>query len=185
MTRYVARTDIQFDQILVKEVSTLIDSNSDHVHSGINLIRADGKPEQFGCGSLYDYHNKQWIAKESDFNTPVDAIRGLYIEHMINEIRQYAVTQYKTQIGRVRIMILRPKSCLTWHTDIDPVTRFHIPIVTNEGAMFIHQDPITEERIVSTMPQVCTLYTFNSMVKHTAINCSRQIRVHIVASTYY
>ena len=183
---YIAQTDIRFEHALLKDIEWLIYSNPKHLasHSALNLIRADGKPEQFGCGSLYDYHRREWIANEGDFNTPIDAIRNLYIERVIKQIREYAVTQHNTRVGRVRVMVLRPKSCLTWHTDIDPVTRFHIPIVTDEGAMFIHHNPSTNERVVSTMPDVCTLYTFDSTVRHTAINASQHARVHIVASTY-
>lgn len=188
---YIKKTAIQFDSaLLTKEVTSIINNNSHHLstNSGFNLIRADGKDqrsvEQFGCGSLYDYHKREWIARESDFNTMIDRFRGLYIESVIHQIRIYASQQYKCGIGRVRLMVLKPKSCLTWHTDVEQQMRFHIPIITNPGAMFIHQDPVNKQTVVSLMQDVGALYTFDATVRHTAINASQEQRVHLVACGY-
>ena len=44
--------------------------------------------------------------------------------------------QYK--LGRVRLLLKEPRSCLSFHRDPEP--RLHIPIITNPGAQMIIED---------------------------------------------
>lgn len=170
---------------LVSEATEILASNFRHFkeHNGINLVAPRGEEEEltFGCGSLYDYDRKRWIAEEQDFDTIIDQFKDTYLASVIKDVGIYAKEKYNLTVGRSRLMALRPKSCLTFHTDIGATMRFHVPIVTNRDCMFIHNIP---EPIVSKMPSVGQLYTFDSSVPHTAINASRESRIHLVIVGY-
>ena len=127
----------------------------------------------YGAGSLYDKHDNGW-AEEREWVATNELI-GEYTKQVINEIIQYAKPN---KIGRVRYMAMAPKSCLTFHTDLEDVCRYHVPLIRDDGAMFIN------ENTVSFMPAVGTLYRYDSTSRHTAINASRNVRVHLVASVY-
>lgn len=170
---------------LVSEATEILASNYIHFneHSAINLVAPRGGEEEltFGCGSLYDYDRKRWVAKEQDFDTIIDQFRDTYLVSVIKDVSVYAKEKYNLTVGRSRLMALRPKSCLTFHTDIGATMRFHVPIVINPDCFFVHNVP---EPIVSKMPTVGQLYTFDSSVPHTAINASRESRIHLVIVGY-
>ena len=170
---------------LVSETIQILADHKQHFdhYSGINLVAPRGGDQQltFGCGSLYNYDTKQWIVEEKYFDTIIDQFANTYLADTINDVALYAKEKYNLEVGRSRLMVLRPKSCLTFHTVIGATMRFHIPIVTNPDCMFIHNVP---EPIVSKMPTVGQLYTFDSSIPHTAINASREQRVHLVIVGY-
>lgn len=186
MTRPVSAQPIHFNaERLVAETSEILASHSKHFdkYSAINLVAPRGEEEEltFGCGSLYDYERKRWIAEEKDFDTIIHQFAQTYLADTINDVALYAKEKYNLEVGRSRLMVLRPKSCLTFHTDSGATMRFHIPIITNPDCMFIHNVP---HPVVSKMPNVGQLYTFDSSVPHTAINASREHRVHLVMVGY-
>lgn len=170
---------------LVSEATEILANHSIHFneHSAINLVSPlnHKDPLTFGCGSLYSYVTNKWIAEEKDFDTIIDQFANTYLADTINDVALYAKEKYNLEIGRSRLMILRPKSCLTFHTDTGATMRFHIPIITNQDCMFIHNVP---HPIVSKMPTAGQLYTFDSSIPHTAINASREQRVHLVMVGY-
>jgi len=170
---------------LVSETTQILTIHSKHFnqHSSINLVAPRGEQQElsFGCGSLYDYEKKKWIAKEQDFDTIISQFKDTYLASVINDVQLYAKQKYNLTIGRSRLMVLRPKSCLTIHTDIGATIRFHVPITTNPDCFFVHNLP---EPVVSNMPSVGQLYTFDSSVPHTAINASRENRIHLVMVGY-
>jgi hypothetical protein len=123
----------------------------------------------FGAGSLY---------KDGNWTEYIDMFSHLYTVRVAGKLLEQIAAEYDGKIGRLRYMVMEPKSCLTYHTDPDDIMRLHIPIITSEGAMFIN------DRQVDVMQHVGAVYKFNSTVKHTAINASRERRVHLVASVY-
>jgi hypothetical protein len=152
-------------------------------YTGINLKKprriSDEEGLTYGCGSLSDYPG----LKESDYDTPTNQLKHTYVSNIIQAIEDYTSVYHGAKIGRARIMVLRGKSCLTWHVDKEDANRFHIPIITNDGCMFVHETPTG--RVVSQMSDVGRLYSFNSSIPHTAVNASREDRVHLVLSGYY
>jgi hypothetical protein len=105
--------------------------------------------------------------KESDFNTLCDQFKGT----IFDEIYTMLISKYK--IGRIRLIQLHPKTCLSWHED--NTIRLHYPIKTQEGCLMII------ENTVFHMPEHSWWLT-NTKVKHTALNSSRQSRIHLVCS---
>lgn len=183
--QYVKQLPLVFDiDRLVEQVNTIISGNERHFadRGAINIVRPsvvdDHRGLSYGCGSLYDYETSKWIARETDFDTVIKQFRQTYINSVIDQVAEYARDVDQLSIGRVRLMMLRPKSCLTMHTDHGATLRYHVPISTNEHCMFIHNTS------VSKMPEAGQLYQFDSSVPHTAINASRIERVHLVMVGY-
>jgi len=97
--------------------------------------------------------------KESDFTEPLFDIP--YTNSVIKDLG----------LHRTRVMILKPKSCLTYHTD--PSWRVHIPLITNEKCFFL-------ENMEARHLEADTVHVVDTTQPHTSINASREERVHIV-----
>jgi len=135
----------------------------------------------FGSGSLvYDWGNatvdewgKHVVPKfsepmnECDFTEISDMFVGTVFERMVMAIK----TKYNA--GRVRIMPLLPKTCLTWHRDYD--LRLHYPIITNEESMMV-----VEDAAFNIEPHAWTMV--NTKLYHTVFNGGSTTRVHLVAN---
>lgn len=75
------------------------------------------------------------------------------------------------EIGRIRIMKMRPRSCYSWHRDLSP--RVHIPLITNpENFMIIR----TESRHLYPG----AIWWTNTTQNHSAMNCSNKNRYHLI-----
>lgn len=81
--------------------------------------------------------------------------------------------QAKYKIGRLRVMIQPRSQCLSWHLDKQP--RLHYPIKTQKGCFMIVNDEMRHLE-----KGVC--YMVDTKEYHTAVNASRENRVHIVAN---
>jgi len=104
---------------------------------------------------------------EQDFSVLCTQFKGTAFEQAYNALnKQYTV-------GRVRIMNLKPKTCLSWHSD-DSI-RIHYPIKTQKGCMMIIKNVVFE------MEQD-KWYETNTLYDHTALNASKEERFHLVAS---
>lgn len=178
MNPYITSTDIKFDPIKLR-------SNLDYLskrHSGpISLRTVAGDvsdPYSYGSRSLYD--SKGGVAWESDSNWVkyISEIEKLYIVDVVKQIEVYAAEHLSCKVGRARLLSLNPKECYTYHRDVDNIIRIHVPIVTNDNCLFINND------IVGRMPEAGTMYLFNTLVKHTALNASREKRTHLVVNCY-
>ena len=148
--------------------------------SQINLRKpskiSDHQAVLYGAGSLFR-DGKMWESEDSwtEYN---QLFKHLYTCRVVGPLLEQIASSYGGKLGRLRYMVMQPKSCLTYHTDPYDVMRLHIPVITSDGAMFIN------DRTVDVMEQVGSVYTFNSKVKHTAVNASRDVRVHLVGSVY-
>lgn len=104
--------------------------------------------------------------KEEDFTETTECFRGTVFEDLLLMLKS------KYDVGRVRIMKLAPKTCLSWH--VDDTARIHYPFKTHDGCKMIIED------------EVCDLtqdqwWWAETTLPHTAINASREPRLHIVA----
>lgn len=151
-------------------------------HNQINISGVKGKTNDpyHGAGStVYDWdatpqENGEWPEgiklreeqlKEEDFTELNDVFVGTVFEDI------FELLTCKYHMGRIRLMRMTPKTCLTWHTDI--TKRIHLPITTNEDCFMIldnekHHIPAGEWSMVDTT------------IPHTAVNASLYNRVHIV-----
>lgn len=78
----------------------------------------------------------------------------------------------KLNMHRTRIMILKGRSCYTYHRDFSK--RIHIPLITNKDNFFVIEDQ------VSRYPATGDFYIIDTTKKHTFVNSSLEDRVHIV-----
>lgn len=130
-----------------------------------------------GIGSLYDSHNKKFIAHTSLFNQLNTPFKGTEIETIYESVKEIAQSSYGVKIGRVRLMRLRPKSCYSYHIDPEEF-RFHIPLKTNKNCFFVIND------VIARMTEETSLYILKTNEVHTAVNASFNNRDHLVFDTY-
>lgn len=101
-------------------------------------------------------------ASENDYDIP------LFDLPVINNfIKKY-------DLVRTRVLILRPKECYTWHKDKS--TRLHIPVTTNESCFLLVDNTSIH------LPADGTIYEVDTTLYHTALNASRENRIHIVGA---
>jgi hypothetical protein len=100
--------------------------------------------------------------REVEFTYPLFNIP--YINSIIKEHNLY----------RVRLMNLKSKTCYTYHKD--QCKRFHIPIITNENCFFIVDDNLIR------YPADGNYYIVDTDKKHTAINASKEDRIHLIGN---
>ena len=104
---------------------------------------------------------------EKDFNKIVPELVGTYLGDLLAQL----IEQF--DIGRTRLMLLKPKTCLTWHKD--STYRMHIPIITNEGCIMVWDNCTVH------MPEG-SLYWVNTTFPHTAFNGTFKDRIHLVST---
>ena len=127
------------------------------------------------CGSLYydwpaytgsgEIPLRKEIFNEDQFDTVCDIFKNTLFEELVEKIKK------DYDIIRGRFMLMDHKTCLTYHKD--PSQRIHIPIYTNKNCMMIIDDKVYRMPFGST-------YLVNTTVPHTALNASKDPRVHLV-----
>lgn len=92
--------------------------------------------------------------------------------------------QFKGKITRVRLAFLTPGFSIKPHVDYDPsyITRFHIPLITNEGVTMGFSKN-NEDRSFH-MPADGSVYFFNSGIKHWVDNNGTEARLHLIIDTH-
>ena len=101
-----------------------------------------------------------FFSLDTDFDTPIFDIP--YINSIIKDLNLY----------RTRVMNMKSKSCYTIHRDW--TKRIHIPVITNEHCFLIVNNEIKH------YPADGNHYLVDTTQLHTAVNASRENRIHIV-----
>lgn len=140
----------------------LNNSLSDNIQIGLQSVIENDDPltaynSSIGRGKDLKYHEKDY--EYLLWDTPT-------INHYIQ----------KYQLVRARVMVSKPKSCLTLHKDTSP--RIHIPLFTTEDSVMIIEDRVYHLELGK-------VYLTNTTLRHTAVNASRQPRGHIVGCSYF
>lgn len=110
---------------------------------------------------------KDKVYEEHDFTNLCTVFKNTPFEEIYNSLKN------KYNLGRVRLMISLPKTCLSWH--VDSSSRLHYPIKTQEGCFMVIEDEVCH------LPKNQWTLT-NTVIKHTAFNGSFEKRIHLVAS---
>ena len=144
----------------------------------INATKDDPTNCLDGRGSLfYDWDNsykkdgelivpqRDKILKETDFTVLCEGFAGSLFEDVYNHLTS------KYNVGRIRIMKSKPKTCLTWHVDDTP--RIHYPIKTQDGCFMVIENE-------SKYLEQDKWYFTNTTLPHTAFNGSKLERIHLV-----
>ena len=140
-------------KLIKKELETLPKYNKQLYLQGYSK---DMNPEE-GADKGYDVDDIENEYIYNLFNIP-------YINNIIKE----------NNLTRTRLMIMKPKSCYLWHND--KTKRLHIPVQTHEHCFLL----LGNERV--HLPADGTAYVVDTTQKHTALNCSKVDRIHIVGA---
>jgi len=128
----------------------------------ITVTSPTGKDLIYPSGDLTKYNLDQ-----NDFTQMNDVFKGTYVEEVYNDISK------DYDICRGRFMTLSADNrAYTYHYDVSP--RLHIPLKTNEDCMFIISDEIHKAQ------ELGCLYELDATKKHTALNLSKEPRIHFV-----
>tara|TARA_Y100000741_G_scaffold322713_1_gene272563 strand:+ start:104 stop:694 length:591 start_codon:yes stop_codon:yes gene_type:complete len=94
-----------------------------------------------------------------------------YKDTYFKEVYEKLSSKYK--LGRVRILLKKPRTTLSWHRDPEP--RLHIPIITNPGAIMVI------DNVAKHMPADGSVWITNNTKYHNAFNGGEEDRIHLVA----
>ena len=116
-------------------------------------------------------HEEQRLepVNESAYTEICPEFKDTYFEEVYNILKEKF-----GDIGRVRILMKPPRSCLSWHRD--PEMRLHIPVITIKGNIMV----IGSEAF--HMPANGNGYLTDNRQYHNFFNGSEIERVHLVAT---
>ena len=105
---------------------------------------------------------------ESQYTEFVEEFKGTYFEEVYNILTE------KWIIGRFRLLLLEPRTSLSWHRDPEP--RLHIPVMTNPGAHLCIDDTLKH------LPADGSVWFTDTRNYHTVFNGGEENRIHLVAT---
>ena len=117
-------------------------------------------------GQTIQVNKKPIIFKESDFTYLCDVFRNTEFEKIYNMLIS------KHNVGRIRIMKMDPKNCMSWHKD--NTKRIHYVLSTTRGANLVVEDEVK-------FLELNSWYLVDTTKHHTAFNASMNSRIHLVA----
>ena len=121
-----------------------------------------------GTGDSRLSHCPMYGLKEEDFNIFNTAFNNTIFE----EICQH----FPFKMGRIRLMKVPAKKCYWMHNDPGMV-RYHFAVETNEDCFILYRDHGHYH-----IPADGVCYRMNTDEHHTAVNASREDRIHLVIS---
>jgi len=149
----------------------------------IGLNRRAGKDNSWfdAAGSLYDSESSDYVADERDY---VDWNIGSdwYVRQQIERLE----TEYNFKCGRVRFMLLRPKTGLSVHRDRE--YRYHLVLQTNKKSYVAYNNKtvdIKKSQLVSEsncyhIPADGYWYRVDTTCQHWVYNGGDTDRIHLV-----
>jgi len=176
MSENFRKLNIHFDIDALKDAYKFAVSNvgfSGELVNCISVISTDaGNAEQRGVfWTKNDEYQEIQVEKqvnEHAYNIFVPILMDTYFKNIYDTLSKH----YK--LGRVRVLKLNSRSCLSYHRD--PENRLHIPIITNPGALMV------VDRETYHMKADGSVYYMNTMNYHTALNGGDDSRIHLVAT---
>ena len=120
------------------------------------------KPDQTGKEVIRDQ-----MIDEAAYSEFISDYKETYFKEVVETLQK----NYK--LGRVRILLKKPRSTLSWHRDPEP--RLHIPIITNPGSIMVI------DNVAKHMPADGSVWITNNTKYHNAFNGGEENRIHLVA----
>ena len=121
-----------------------------------------------GLGTAFDDESKKLKFRERDFVRWAPELEGSELLTQIKKIESLGLA-----IGRTRLMIMRPRSCYSFHTDA--TERIHLVINPDPQAVMIFL-PST----VVQIPFDKKFHVVDTTKTHSAMNGGRLDRLHLV-----
>lgn len=163
----IKKTDIKIDltQLLTEILKIKLVPEFDYQFGFTHRLNCNNKITD-SLGSLYDYDKKIFTGKEKDFTEFNSDYKHTYFYELYKQL--------PFAIGRMRLMCLKPKTCLSMHRDKE--IRYHIALITNEQCFIIYRDYGTYH-----IPADGYVYKMDATKYHTAINGhNSDDRIHLV-----
>ena len=120
------------------------------------------KPDSTGKEVLRDE-----TINEEAYSEFIEEFKDTYFKEVFD------VLSSKYKLGRVRILLKKPRSTLSWHRDPEP--RLHIPIITNPGCHMVI------DNVAKHLPADGSVWITNNTKYHNAFNGGEENRIHLVA----
>ena len=129
----------------------------------------DSPPDPYqGTGDSRLDHCPMYGLEERDFTEFNPEFRGTVFE--------YIFENFPHTIGRMRLMKMLPKRAMWMHNDPGMV-RYHFAIITNENCFILYRDHGHYH-----IPSDGVCYFMDTEEYHSAVNTSREDRIHLVIS---
>ena len=158
----IHRTDVQLDlaaaQRVLDDVYPLIGEKCE--------MSVTARP-----GAEDPLHDIGWLPegeKEGNYSVITPPFKGTVIEDMLHDL--------PFRYGRTRIIAMPRKTCLSIHND--PTVRYHYALRTNPDCYILFKED--ETGTFYHIPADGYLYEMDARKTHTAINASREERIHVV-----
>ena len=151
-------------------LTTTTDRPDDYtLGTGSLVLDWDKKVDKKSVGDTTSLHipMKQTRLEERDFSILCSQFNGTVFQ----EVYSYLLEKYA--IGRLRLMQLQPKTCLSWHVDTTP--RIHYPIKTQPGCIMV-----VDERACHLTQDKWWLV--DTTRPHSVLNGSLEYRIHLVGA---
>jgi hypothetical protein len=159
------RHDVDVDKILEEIKVVGEDWKTDGICQ-IMIQGAEGKEDDVYFGSREFKEIEEAGYNEWDFNIALFP-EMIYTNNLLKELKMY----------RSRLMLLKPKSCLSWHHD--PSMRIHIPLCGDSDSFHLMENIEGKKEVYHIYPG--EVHLMNTEVYHSGINLSRKVdRIHIV-----
>lgn len=154
----------------------LTEMSSEKIVNSEETIRESSKT-MFSRAKRFRRNSANYIAEADELNYTV---RNKHVTDVFEEI----LNMFKSTVTRARLAVLMPNFEIKPHVDYDPsyITRYHIPIFTNEFVTFgvkTKQGPVE-----FGMPADGSIYFFNSGLLHWVKNLSDEPRLHLIIDTH-
>lgn len=151
----------------------------------INTAQPNSDDYTQGTGSLvYDWDNhKKYLDENNHTNLYVPKKKEILNEDDFKFLctrfentafdKLFSYFRLNFHVGRIRLMKLSPKTCLTWHKD-DSI-RIHLPLKTNSSNFIIIENTVNHLELNQW-------YKVDTAQFHTAMNASYEDRIHLVVN---
>ena len=150
-----------------------------HVVKGLCLTQIPGDPTSAYGERLRgvfwtkpDFTGKEVQREEYVDESQYSEFISKYNDTYFREVYDKISMKYK--IGRFRLLLLEPRTSLSWHRDPEP--RLHLPIITNPGAHLV-----IDNRLKHLKADGNVWFT-DTRKYHTVFNGGEENRIHLVAT---
>lgn len=184
---FIEKLKIQSDiKIISKELDRILLEQPWEPRNQIGLTRRKtylpehGSPWNDCVGSLYDDDTRDYVADETDYNIwNIDS--DWYTRQEIEKL-----SNNKFSLGRVRFMLLKPKTGLTVHNDRE--FRYHLVLKTNKRS-YVSYNNLSIDKEKCQLPSVANCYHIpadgywyrvDTTKKHWVYNGGKTDRIHLV-----
>jgi hypothetical protein len=134
--------------------------------------------------TLPEYDNQLYLQGNSSNMDPIEPTKGQNYLHVDNNELEYNINLFdipyinsimdEHKLVRTRLMRMKKKTCYYWHKDL--TKRLHIAIDTHPHCFLL----VDGEQF--HIPADGTPHIIDTTKMHTALNASKQDRIHIVGA---